>query len=269
MAENTLALNTAIVQQLKDLPENTFAICQVKTGSEYHLLRFSSLAILRHDAIQFRRKMHDETVRLNDQVFGSDAQIREQLQKDGFQVLPQTVIHLIPVQDEAGRIAAFCLGHGVDCCWVDGCDTRELDTLVHPDSYDLVYQGPLSQEYESPAERVLENLFVRFNTNQDADYTGRSMSVSDVVVLNQNGTIRSYYVDPIGFQEIPDFLSQNNPLRNAEMSVEDDYDMIDGMINNGPRKTIADELKEYQSIAKSQVRPHSKTNREHTSPEHE
>ena len=269
MAENTLTLNNDIVQQLKDLPKNTFAICQVKTGSEYHLLRFSSLNLLKHDAMQFRRKMHDETVRLNDQVFGSDAQIMERLRTDGFHVLPQAVIHLIPVQDEAGRIAAFCLGHGVDCCWVNGCDTRELDTLVHPDSYDLVYQGALTQEKDTPAERVLENLFVRFNTGQDTDYSGRSMSVSDVIVLNQNGAIRSYYVDPIGFQELPDFLSQNNPLRNAEMSLEDDYDMIDGIINNGPRKSIADELQECKSIAHAQERPQIKTTRELISPEHE
>lgn len=269
MAENTLTLNNDVVQQLEALPENTFAICQVKTGSEYHLLRFSSLNLLRHDAMQFRRKLHDETVRLNDQVFSSDMQIMERLRADGFHVLPQAVIHLIPVQDEAGRIAAFCLGHGVDCCWVNGCDTRELDTLVHPDSYDLVYQGSLTQEKDTPAERVLENLFVRFNTGQDADYSGRSMSVSDVIVLNQNGTIRSYYVDPIGFQELPDFLSQNNPLRNAEMSLEDDYDMIDGIINNGPRKSIADELQECKSIAQAYEHPQIKTTREHNSPEHE
>ena len=269
MAENTITMTNDMVQQLKDLPENSFAICQVKTGSEYHLLRFSSLSLLKHDAMQFRRKMHDEAVRLDDQVFDSEAQIRAGLQKDGFQVLPQSVIHLIPVQDEAGRIAAFCVGHGVNCCWVDGCDTRELDTLVYPDSYDLVYQGSLAQEHDAPAERILESLFVRFNTNQDADYTGRSMSVSDVVVLNQNGTLRSYYVDPVGFQELPDFLSQNNHLRNAEMTLEDDYDMIDGIINNGPRKSIADELQECKSIAQAYEHPHNKTMREHSSPEHE
>lgn len=269
MAGMTIAPEKDIVQELKDLPDNTYAICQVKAGEEYRLLRFSSINQLRHDAMRFRQQMHNETVALNDQVFSNDEQIINRLQMDGFHVLPQSVIHLIAVQDDAGRIAAFCLGHGVKCCWVDGCDTRELDALVYPDTYDLVCQGPLSQEESLHTESTLENLFMRYNMEFPSDYTGRSMSVSDVVVLNQNGNIHCYYVEPIGFREIPDFLSQNNPLRNAEMSVEDDYDMIDGIINNGPKKSIADELKECKSIVNAQERPNVKKAREHSSPEHE
>ena len=269
MADMTIAPEKDIVRELKDLPENTYAICQVKTGEEYRLLRFSSLNQLRHDAMRFRQRMHDETEALTDQVFNNDAEIMARLQRDGFHVIPQTVMHLIPVQDDAGRIAAFCLGHGVNCCWVDGCDTRELDRLVYPDTYDLVCQGPLTQEESLRTESTLENLFMRYNMQSDPEYTGRSMSVSDVVVLNQNGNIRCFYVEPIGFREIPDFLSQNNPLRTAEMSVEDDYDMIDGIINNGQKKSIADELKECESIIKAQERPIIKKAREHTSPEHE
>ena len=265
----TITSEKDIVRELRDLPENTYAICQVKTGREYHLLRFSSLDQLKHDAMRFRQQMHNESVALNDQVFNNDVEIKARLMKDGFHVLPQTVIHLIPVQDDAGRIAAFCVGHGVNCCWVDGCDTRELDSLVHPDTYDLVCQGPLTPEEAAHTESTLENLFMRYNTQFDPGYTGRSMSVSDVVVLNQNGNIHCYYVEPIGFHEIPDFLSQNNPLRNAEMSVEDDYDMIDGIINNGPKKSIADELKECRSIVETQERPSVKKAREHTAPEHD
>ena len=125
----------------------------------------------------------------------------------------------------------------------------------------------LTPEEAAHTESTLENLFMRYNTQFDPGYTGRSMSVSDVVVLNQNGNIHCYYVEPIGFHEIPDFLYQNNPLRNAEMSVEDDYDMIDGIINNGPKKSIADELKECKSIVETQDRPSVKKAREHMAPE--
>ena len=268
MPNNTQPVE-GMIQQLKDLPDNSFAICQVKAGREFHLLRFSSLNQLKRDAMHFRERMHNETVSLYDQVFSNETQIRQQLENDGFHVFPQTVIHLIPVQDDSGRIAAFCLGHGDGCCWVDGCDTRELDRLVHPDSYDLIYQGSLTQEQSANTNQTLEDLYVRFNVNHDQDYTGRSMSVSDVVVLNQNGTIRSYYVEPFGFQEIKDFLLPENPLRNAEISVEDDYDMIDGIINNGPRKSITDELKECQELAAAHERPRHIKTKEHTALEHE
>ena len=47
--------------------------------------------------------------------------------------------------------------------------------------------------------------------------------------------VRSYYTDSFGFEELPDFFTADNPLRNAEMALEDDYGMIDGIINNGPK----------------------------------
>ena len=269
MTENTAALKEEIFQKLRNLPDNSFALCQVKTGDQYHYLRFSSLNTLHQDAMRFRERMHNETVQLYDHVFGNDAQIRERLQADGFDVLPQTVIHLIPVQDASGRMAAFCLGHGMNCCWVDGCDTRELDRLVRPESYDLVYQGSLSEEQVKNTGETLEGLFYRFNVNMDSDFTARSMSISDVVVLNQNGIVRSFYVEPIGFREIKDFLLPENHLRNAEMTIEDDYDMIDGIINNGEKKSIADELKECKSITDAHERPNHKQIKEHTALEHE
>ena len=67
------------------------------------------------------------------------------------------------------------------------------------------------------------------------DFTGHSLSVSDIVVLKQQGSVSSHYVDSVGFVQLPAFLPDNY-LKNAEMSMEDDYGMIDGIINNGPKE---------------------------------
>ena len=88
-------------------------------------------------------------------------------------------------------------------------------------------------EHAVPADpsSILEQLYERFNLDRPEDFHGHSLSVSDVIVLKHGAEIRSYYTDSFGFQELPDFM--NNPLRNAELSVEDDMNMIDGIINNG------------------------------------
>jgi len=52
--------------------------------------------------------------------------------------------------------------------------------------------------------------------------------------------VSCHYVDSWGFKELPGFLKPENYLKNAEMAMEDDYGMIDGIINNGPRKTVAE-----------------------------
>ena len=69
------------------------------------------------------------------------------------------------------------------------------------------------------------------------------MSVSDIVALKQNGVVSCHYVDSVGFQQIPGFLPENH-LKNAEMTVEDDYGMIDGVINNGSKEPTVAQLEQ-------------------------
>lgn len=72
------------------------------------------------------------------------------------------------------------------------------------------------------------------------DFHSPSMSVSDIVAIRQNGQVSCYYCDSVGFTEVPGFLP-DNPLKNAEMALEDDYNMIDGILNNGSREMPAKE----------------------------
>ena len=99
-----------------------------------------------------------------------------------------------------------------------------------PGNYDILYTGPIACAQNQSA--TLENLFEIFNINRPGDFTGHSLSVSDIIALKQDGVVSYHYCDNVGFQELPGFISENY-LKAAEMSTEDDYGMIDGIINNG------------------------------------
>ena len=178
---------------------------------------------------------------------------------------------------------------------------------VKPENYELVYEAPLT------AKDDLESIYTRFNVDRPADFTGHSLSVSDIVVLHQDGKDTAHYCDRVGFSEVPEFLKErqpeltpddletgecirtprgsfyvtamsreqmeaagygvhhisddgkylimgngtrafavaaeqpekDNPLRTAEMTLEDDYGMIDGVINNGRRGEELEKAQEY------------------------
>ena len=129
-------------------------------------------------------------------------------------------------------------------------------------NYDLAYTAPLTDQ-DSTDDR-LAALWDRFNNNHPADYHRPSLSVSDIVALKQNGVVSCHYVDSFGFQEIPAFLKPENYLKSAEMSIEDDYDMIDGVIDNGKNPTVAEleqQAKTGQPI--SLLEPAEASRREH------
>ena len=154
-------------QNPHELPENGYAIYQLKPDPQYHNLRFASLSELR--SLGRRESSH----------------------------------------------ADAALG-------------------VTESRYDLVYSGALSPalaDNRTP-EAILEGLYTRFNLNRPDDFRGHSLSVSDVIALNLNGQTECYYTDSFGFYKLPSFLERENALKNAEMMIEDDYNMIDGIINN-------------------------------------
>ena len=99
--------------------------------------------------------------------------------------------------------------------------------------YDAIYTGGF-MDYGN-ARTNLDMIYQRFNVDHPADFKGHSLSVSDIVALKQNGVVSCHYVDSIGFRELPNFLKPENYLKNVEMLLEDDYGMIDGIINNGRR----------------------------------
>lgn len=118
---------------------------------------------------------------------------------------------------------------------------KSIGQTAQRDNYDLVYTAPLL-----PSDLkgdTAEQLFYRFNNEHPADYRHPSMSVSDIVAIKQDGKVSCHYCDSFGFQQIPGFLP-DNPLKSAEMTVEDDYGMIDGVINNGPKEPTVAQLEQ-------------------------
>lgn len=211
---------------------------------------------------------------------------------------------------------------------------------VKPENYELVYQAPLA------AGVSLEDIYTRFNIDRPADFTGHSLSISDIVVLHENGRDTAHYCDRLGFSQVPEFLNpvqekeaplptpddletgevirtprggfyvtamsreqieaagygfhhqsddgkylimangtqayaisaepeKNNPLRTAEMTIEDDYNMIDGVINNGRRgeeqEKVKPSIRERLEDAKRECAERKAPEKGHTSrstPEH-
>lgn len=116
------------------------------------------------------------------------------------------------------------------------------------DHYEVVYTGNLPPYTNQSV--MLEQLYMKFNIDHPTDFRGHSLSVSDIVALKTAGVVSCHYVDSFGFKELPGFMKPENYLKNAEMAMEDDYGMIDGVINNGKsaateeRKSVLQQLKE-------------------------
>ena len=189
---------------------------------------------------------------------------------------------------------------------------RNNGLSVKPENYEQVYTAPLT------AKDDLERIYTRFNVDRPADFTGRSLSVSDIVVLHQDGRDTAHYCDRAGFSEVPEFLQpaqksreiteriqtprdsfylcgmtreqmeadgygfhhasedgkylimangtqayavradapeKDNPLRTAEMTLEDDYGMIDGVINNGRRGEELEKAREHAERTQPEKKP--------------
>ena len=108
-----------------------------------------------------------------------------------------------------------------------------------PANYEAVYTREVYPDDDTG--RILENFYYIFNDERPGDFVGHSLSVSDIVALKQDGKVSYHYCDSMGFQELPAFQKPENYLKAAEMSMEDDYGMIDGIINNGSKQpTVAD-----------------------------
>ena len=112
---------------------------------------------------------------------------------------------------------------------------------VDRNNYDMIYTAPLNGS--GSAMEQLETLYEQFNLQKPVDFHSPSMSVSDIVAIKQDGKVSCHYCDSVGFTEIPGFLP-DNPLKNAEMMLEDDYGMIDGIINNGPKEPTVAQLEQ-------------------------
>ncbi len=131
-----------------------------------------------------------------------------------------------------------------DLHWMAMADLQKAGHSVEKQHYALVYADELNQYPGKSVHEVLNDLFYRFNHEHPADFHGHSLSVSDMVALRHEGQLQCFYVDRWGFTEVPDFFSRENPLKTAEMSTEDDLNMLDGVINNGKAENVRTDREE-------------------------
>lgn len=114
---------------------------------------------------------------------------------------------------------------------------QAVGLTVERENYELIYTDGFTK-FEGTRDR-LEDLFDRFNNDRPKDFHGHSLSVSDIIALKQSRKLSYHYVDRFDFAELPNFARPENYLKNAEIAMEDDYGMIDGIINNGKNPSIA------------------------------
>lgn len=121
---------------------------------------------------------------------------------------------------------------------------KEGVQLNHED-YELVYEGEI-EDFKGNA--TLEALFTQFNANHPADFTGHSLSVSDVIVISADGKESAYYCDSIGFVEMPEFFKEKE-LVQEKSAVQDitflgnrnGFDAVNAVTNNDSfGTTVAD-----------------------------
>ena len=138
----------------------------------------------------------------------------------------------------------------------------EAGLTAQRSNYDLTYTAPMTEPVS------LDGLFQKYNLDRPGDFGGHSMSVSDIVAIRQGGQVSYYYCDSFGFKELTDFRKSENYLKSAELSTEDDCNMIDGIINNGPkdekehRPSVVEKLKAQPPQEKKRKAPRKSAERE-------
>ena len=86
--------------------------------------------------------------------------------------------------------------------------TKDNFDVIVPKNYDLIYAGELSDIQGDTQNEKLGDVFLKFNTAHPEDFKGHSLSVSDIVVLHENGKNSAHFVDSFGFTALPDFMHE-------------------------------------------------------------
>lgn len=182
----------------------------------------------------------DEWIRMSDTVEAFDA-VRDREQQFLENPKPCYAVYMLKDTPENRTIR------------YEGSDVLEkMHMPIDKENYEFVYSGSLIGK-DGNTENMLSQIYNELNTEKPVDYENRSLSVSDIVALNMNGAVSCYYVDSAGFRDLPAFME--SPMKAAELSVEDDADMIDGVINNGRKELETEKSKKKPIAAKSEKKP--------------
>lgn len=186
--------------------QDGYAVYQLKGTKDNAALCFASVDLLNRFAQKTQSKVKHVMERKKNTRFSSKAETEAFWRGEGFTVKQSDAPDSFRVQSNVGVTAAVHLRFEHGGCFMAGC---EIEQLIRKENYALVYTAPLSEEYwqAKTPDAICEFLFTKFNMERPEDFSGHSLSVSDVIVLRQNGHMDAYYTDSIGFCHLPNFLS--------------------------------------------------------------
>lgn len=138
-----------------------------------------------------------------------------------------------------------------DIRFADSSFLEKKGIVPDRENYTLVYSFTVLPEDLQNKSAFLEQVFEKFNIDHPKDFAGHSLSVSDVVVIQQNGELSAHYVDRAGFTELPNFGAvRENPLKAVEDTIEQNDNKFDGVINNTPTMAeLEEKAKNGEQIA--------------------
>ena len=118
----------------------------------------------------------------------------------------------------------------------EGMEQLKKDGVqLNKDDYELVYEGEVG---EFRGNATLEALFAQFNTAHPADFTGHSLSVSDVIVISVDGKDTAYFCDSFGFTEMPEFFKEKELSQEKSAHTVADLDVGDVIMYEGKRREV-------------------------------
>jgi len=118
----------------------------------------------------------------------------------------------------------------------EGMEQLKKDGVqLNKDDYSLVYEGEIG---EFRGNATLEALFAQFNTNHPEDFTGHSLSVSDVIVISTDGKDTAYFCDSFGFTEMPEFFKEKELSQEKSAPTVADLDVGDVIMYEGKRREV-------------------------------
>ena len=117
---------------------------------------------------------------------------------------------------------------------------EKMGMSVKGSDYQMMYQGVLE------AQDTLEDLYIKFNIDRPEDFEGHSMSTSDVVILKRDGEMKAYYVNDIGFRELPEFVDQR-----AEVLQEKNSECVRKQDNSGKEQEEPEKIREDRTITET------------------
>ena len=117
---------------------------------------------------------------------------------------------------------------------------EKMGMSVKGSDYQMMYQGVLE------AQDTLEDLYIKFNIDRPEDFEGHSMSTSDVVILKRDGEMKAYYVNDIGFRELPEFIEQR-----AEVLRETNSGLVVKQDKFGKEQEEPEKIREDRTITET------------------